>query len=128
MAGANMSGDLKNPARSIPIGTLAAVGVTAIVYLSQTVCLAGARPSSELIGDNLVIRTISQWPLLITAGVFAATLSSALGLDDGRAADPAGARPRRSIRLADVLRRWQRPGTGAAASDRRDVRSSHRRA
>ncbi len=79
MAGANMSGDLKNPARSIPIGTLAAVGVTALIYLSQTVCLAGARPSSELIGDNLVIRSISQWPLLITAGVFAATLSSALG-------------------------------------------------
>jgi amino acid transporter len=79
MAGANMSGDLKNPARSIPIGTLAAVVVTALIYLSQTVCLAGARPSSELIGDNLVIRTISQWPLLITAGVFAATLSSALG-------------------------------------------------
>jgi amino acid transporter len=79
MAGANMSGDLKNPARSIPIGTLAAVGVTAVVYLTQTVCLAGARPSSELIGDNLVIRAISQWPLLITAGVFAATLSSALG-------------------------------------------------
>ncbi len=79
MAGANMSGDLKNPARSIPIGTLAAVGVTAVIYLSQTACLAGARPSSELIGDTLVIRTISQWPLLITVGVFAATLSSALG-------------------------------------------------
>lgn len=79
MAGANMSGDLRNPAYSIPRGTLAAVGVTAVIYLSQTVCLAGARPNDDLVSNNLVIRDIAQWPILITAGVFAATLSSALG-------------------------------------------------
>lgn len=79
MAGANMSGDLKNPAYAIPRGTLGAVFVTAAVYLSMAFMLAGVSTQDELIADNLIIRDVSRWPLLITAGVFAATLSSALG-------------------------------------------------
>ncbi|MGE3806482.1 MAG: amino acid permease [Gemmataceae bacterium] len=79
MAGANMSGDLKNPGRSIPLGTLAAVGVTAFIYLSQVVLLAAARPADVLTGSSMVIAAIARWPVLITVGVFAATLSSALG-------------------------------------------------
>ena len=79
MAGANMSGDLANPSKSIPKGTLLAIGVTAVVYLSQAFLLGCARPSDELINNNMVIRDIAVWPLAITAGVFAATLSSALG-------------------------------------------------
>lgn len=79
MAGANMSGDLANPSQSIPRGTLWAVVVTAIVYIGQAVLLAGCRPHEVLVASNMVIRDISVMPLLITAGVFAATLSSALG-------------------------------------------------
>ncbi len=79
MAGANMSGDLANPARSIPRGTLSAVAVTALIYLSLALLMGAARPYEELIANNLVIREIASVPLLITAGVFAATLSSALG-------------------------------------------------
>jgi amino acid transporter len=79
MAGANMSGDLANPSKSIPKGTLLAIGVTAVVYLSQAVLLGCARPADELISNNMVIRDIALWPIAITAGVFAATLSSALG-------------------------------------------------
>ena len=79
MAGANMSGDLRDPGRSIPTGTIAAVVVTGLVYVVQAVMLAGARSSVALAGDNLVIKSISISAPLITAGVFAATLSSALG-------------------------------------------------
>lgn len=79
MAGANMSGDLTNPAKSIPRGTLAAVGVTALVYLSMGVLLAGARPYEVLQANNLVIGDIAIVRTLIVAGIFAATLSSALG-------------------------------------------------
>ncbi|MCA9262247.1 MAG: amino acid permease [Planctomycetales bacterium] len=79
MAGANMSGDLAKPSRSIPRGTLLAVTVTGLVYLSQAILLGCVRPADELIQNNMVIRDVSRWPVLITAGVFAATLSSALG-------------------------------------------------
>ncbi len=79
MAGANMSGDLKEPARAIPTGTLMAVFVTGIVYLSQAVMLGGSRTRSDLIDDSLIIEDIALLPALIVAGVFAATLSSALG-------------------------------------------------
>ena len=79
MAGANMSGDLRDPARSIPSGTLWAVFLTAIIYLGMSVLLGAARPAERLTENSLVVAEIARWPLLITAGVFAATLSSALG-------------------------------------------------
>ena len=79
MAGANMSGDLRDPARSIPRGTLSAVVVTGAVYLSLALVLGGTRPHEQLASDNMVISGVARWPVLITAGVFAATLSSALG-------------------------------------------------
>lgn len=79
MAGANMSGDLKDPSRAIPVGTLWAIAFTAVVYAGMCVFLAACRPAEELISNNMVVADISAWPILITAGVFAATLSSALG-------------------------------------------------
>lgn len=79
MAGANMSGDLQDPGRSIPSGTLQAVFVTALVYIGMAVVLGGAADRSGLIENALIIKQLAWSPLLITAGVFAATLSSALG-------------------------------------------------
>ncbi len=79
MAGANMSGDLKDPARSIPQGTIAAVFITGLVYGSQAFLLGGASERVDLIENNMVISDIAVMPVLIAAGVFAATISSALG-------------------------------------------------
>ena len=79
MAGANMSGDLRDPARSIPSGTLTAVFVTGLVYLSFAVLLGATAPHQELVGNSLIVKDIATWSPLITAGIFAATLSSALG-------------------------------------------------
>lgn len=79
MAGANMSGDLRDPQRAIPKGTIAAILVTALLYAIMLVVLAAARPLSELSKNNEAVFEISPWPALITLGVFAATLSSALG-------------------------------------------------
>jgi amino acid transporter len=79
MAGANMSGDLQDPARSIPRGTLAAIFVTGMIYLSQAVLLGGSRDHEALVGNTLILSDIAVMPAMIAAGVFAATISSALG-------------------------------------------------
>jgi amino acid transporter len=79
MAGANMSGDLKKPSKSIPSGTLWSIVVTAVVYLAMAVLLAGSATRAQLQDDQMIVRGLARFGWLITAGVFAATLSSALG-------------------------------------------------
>ena len=79
MAGANMSGDLRDPGRSIPAGTLSAVAFTGVIYLGMALLLSASRTQDVLIADPFVVKTIAWSPVLINAGVFAATLSSALG-------------------------------------------------
>lgn len=79
MAGANMSGDLKDPSQAIPRGTLSSILVTGLVYAGMAVLLAGLPDRGMLLGDPMVVRSASFFPAMITVGVFAATLSSALG-------------------------------------------------
>lgn len=82
LAGVNMSGDLKDPARSIPRGTFLAVGSSAVVYCVLMVLLAGVSDQEGLITKRLELLQDHAWfglSGLVSAGVFAATLSSALG-------------------------------------------------
>ena len=79
MAGANLSGDLKDPGRSIPRGTLAAILATGLIYLGMAVLLGGASDRDALLGNSMVVREVSIFGLLVTLGIFAATLSSAIG-------------------------------------------------
>lgn len=79
-AGANMSGDLKNPESAIPKGTLLAIAFTLMIYLLQLFLMAGAIPRSELKAEPfMALKQMSLFSPLIILGVFAATLSSALG-------------------------------------------------
>ena len=77
--GASMSGDLKNPSKSIPQGTLASILVTSMIYLAAVVWLSLHGTPQELISNNLIMQDIARWPVLVLIGVWAATLSSALG-------------------------------------------------
>ncbi|MFC1735995.1 amino acid permease [Candidatus Hydrogenedentota bacterium] len=82
LAGVNMSGDLKDPARSIPLGTLAAVGVGFAVYLLQILMAGGAFARADLIAQPFQVlknNALFGMGFLVIGGVFAATLSSALG-------------------------------------------------
>ncbi len=78
MAGLNLSGELRDPRRSILRGTLAAVGVSLAVYLGVAVWLAFAAPMEELAGNYLVMAERSAWAPAVIAGLLAATFSSAL--------------------------------------------------
>lgn len=79
MAGVNMSGDLKDPARSIPKGTFLAVGAGYIVYMTVPIILARSASSATLIENPLIMQQIAFWGGAILLGVWGATLSSAVG-------------------------------------------------
>lgn len=76
--GVSMSGDLRDPGRSLPRGTFSAVGLSTLVYLSVAVLFAGTASQSALQNDGGVMRQVSTFGFLIDAGVIAATLSSAM--------------------------------------------------
>ncbi len=79
MAGVNMSGDLKNPRKSIPRGTLAAIGVSYVIYMIIPLELNSRADTKSLVTDPLIMRSIALWGPAILLGVWGATLSSALG-------------------------------------------------
>ncbi len=76
--GVSMSGDLDDPGRSLPSGTFAAVFTSLVVYGAAAVVAAGCLTSVELTADYEAMNRISVMPVLMTAGIVAATLSSAL--------------------------------------------------
>jgi len=78
-AGVSMSGDLKDPRRSIPVGTISAILVALIVYVGLAVFLSYTVSSDLLVNDTNILFKIAWIPQLVIAGVLGATLSSALG-------------------------------------------------
>lgn len=79
MAGANMSGDLKDPARSIPLGTLGAIGVTLVIYIALAWVAASVGTAEELRSNQMFMVDNALWGPIVIAGIMGATLSSALG-------------------------------------------------
>ncbi|MEM1137888.1 MAG: hypothetical protein AAGI07_18785, partial [Bacteroidota bacterium] len=82
-AGVAMSGDLKDPKKSIPTGTMAAITVGFIVYVGLAIFLAFRIDRQYLIDDYNIFSKISILAVygspLVISGIWGATLSSALG-------------------------------------------------
>ncbi len=78
MAGANMSGELKNPRRNIPAGALSAIVLSAVIYLALAVWFALAGTTEELVSNYTFIIDRSLWGPAVLAGLLGATFSSAL--------------------------------------------------
>jgi len=76
--GVSMSGDLKNAGKSLPLGTFLAVGVSIVVYFFASLVLAACLPNETLQNDYTAMGRVAVIGQLITAGVIAATLSSAM--------------------------------------------------
>jgi len=76
--GVSMSGDLKNPGESLPMGTFMAVGISILVYLGAAFVFAGVLSNEILMKDYGAMKRVARFSVLINAGVVAATLSSAM--------------------------------------------------
>jgi amino acid transporter len=82
LAGVNMSGDLKDPARSLVRGTLAAIAVGFIIYFLEILLCGGSQQRGDLQVqpfEMLVRNALWGTGFLVMGGVFAATISSAVG-------------------------------------------------
>ncbi|MEN0006568.1 MAG: amino acid permease, partial [Bacteroidota bacterium] len=80
-AGVGLSGDLKNPSYSIPLGTLAATISGMIIYIFIAYKLASSASPVDLADTSKLVMADIAWQgwWLIPVGLAAATISSALG-------------------------------------------------
>ncbi len=78
-AGIAMSGDLKDPKKSIPMGTLWAIGVGLLIYIVLAAFMAYSINSEVLKTDYNILMKIALFAPAVVAGIWGATLSSALG-------------------------------------------------
>lgn len=82
-AGVAMSGDLKDPKRAIPMGTMASIGVGLLVYILFTFFLAYTIDADALRADYNILSKIALFSAygapFVMAGIWGATLSSAVG-------------------------------------------------
>jgi len=78
-AGIAMSGDLKNPKKDIPIGTIGAIFLGFIIYIGLAFFLAYYVDSETLKSDYNILMKIALYAPVVVAGIWGATLSSALG-------------------------------------------------
>lgn len=80
-AGVGLSGDLKNPKVSIPLGTLAATLIGMVIYVFIAIKLGSSASTKDLsdLNNQLIMADIAVWWPIVPIGLAAATISSALG-------------------------------------------------
>jgi len=78
-AGVAMSGDLRNPKKDIPKGTILSILVGLIIYIGLAVSIALFIDPKYLLNDYNILSKIAWFAPLVIAGIWGATLSSALG-------------------------------------------------
>ena len=80
-AGVGLSGDLRDPGRSIPLGTLAATIGGMVIYFFMAWKLAASAPPEALADTSRLVMADIAWQgwWVVPLGLAAATISSALG-------------------------------------------------
>ena len=79
IAGVGLSGDLKDPQKSIPRGTIAATLAGMLIYGIAAIKLAQSATPEAIAADQFIMTRIALWGPAIYIGLGAAALSSALG-------------------------------------------------
>lgn len=75
MAGANMSGELKDPRQSIPLGTMAAIAVSYVIYVALAYRLAASASPAELRDNYTIMIDKAFWGPAVLGGLLGATFS-----------------------------------------------------
>ena len=79
-AGVGLSGDLKNPGKSIPLGTIAATVAGLVIYIFVIYKLAISASPDALLSDQLIMSKIALFGwIIVPLGLAASTMSSAIG-------------------------------------------------
>ncbi|MDR2681115.1 MAG: amino acid permease, partial [Tannerella sp.] len=79
-AGVGLSGDLKNPGKSIPLGTMLGTFTGLIVYIFVVWKLSASSSQADLLGDQMIMSKIALLgAVIIPIGLAACTSSSAIG-------------------------------------------------
>ena len=78
-AGISMSGDLENPSKALPLGTLAAVLSGYFIYMAIPIFLSFFVPKEILLSNPMIMKEVAFIGHIIILGIWGATLSSALG-------------------------------------------------
>ncbi|CAG0916069.1 unnamed protein product [Notodromas monacha] len=80
LAGVNMAGDLKQPAKDIPVGTLSAVCFSFLVYLTCIWILGWTCDRSALQIDFLIMEKEAFFGIFVLIGLYVSSVSTCLGV------------------------------------------------
>jgi solute carrier family 12 (potassium/chloride transporter), member 4/6 len=111
-AGVSMSGDLRNPSKSLVRGVLLAILTGLVVYLAICWKLGGLAPRDLLRADGFIVQHAARWGWMVVMGVWGATLSSGLGALLG------GPRTLQALAQDGVVPRFLGKGYGAGREPR----------
>ncbi len=75
----SLSGDLRNPGKSLPLGTISALTTAYVIYMTIAWFLIDNVSLDLLRTDPFIIQAVAKVPALIILGIWGATISSALG-------------------------------------------------
>ena len=84
-AGIAMSGDLKDPSKSLPRGILSAIVVSYLIYISVPLFMGAVVPYDTeagrelLLGDSMLMMKVAKWGFVVVAAIWGASISSAMG-------------------------------------------------
>jgi potassium/chloride transporter 9 len=73
-----VSGELRDPARNIPRGTLSAVAFTFVCYLVVSFLTAATSSVELLQNDFIFMMPVNVWPPFVAVGILTATFSASL--------------------------------------------------
>ncbi|KAL3308944.1 hypothetical protein Ciccas_012517 [Cichlidogyrus casuarinus] len=78
-SGLNMSGQLREPRKNVPLGTITALITVTILYVTFVLLIASVVTRSSLQTNYNIASEVSAWPPLFLTGIYVSALSAALG-------------------------------------------------